>query len=315
MKIKNFTKFWYALLIVPFFMMTSCEEDAVVPVEPIASFQFEVDAADFLTVHFTSHSQDAASWSWDFGDAGTSTEESPSHTYAAVGDYTVGLTVTSSTGDVHAKTESVTVTDPNEALKLITGDVSKTWKLFREGTSMSLGPNADDPAAWWEGLTNNGARPCLYGQEFTFSLDGTYAFNDNGSFWAEYGLFNNVADCDQNTAESCIDAAAANMKNACGDDVSAFLSGTHSFTYVASTGSMKLSGLGAWIGIPKLGTTGEVLVPQTEVSFAVSVEQFTGYDVMLVEFIYDGVYWPIHYVNYSDATLEPELVTEGKSVV
>lgn len=310
MKLKNFTKLWYALLIVPVLFVTSCSEDPVEPIEPISSFQFEVDAANYLTVHFTSHSQDAVSWSWSFGDDGTSTEENPSYTYSGVGDYNVELTVTSSTGDVSSKTEPVTVTDPDEALKLITGDDSKTWKLFREGVSMSLGPDASDPAAWWEGLTNDGSRACLYEQTFTFGLDGTYVFEDNGSFWAEYGLFNNVEGCDQNTAEACIDATAANMVNACGTDISTFLSGTHSFTYDASTAAMTLNGDGAWIGIPKLGSTAERLVPDLATSFKVSVEEFTGYDVMLVEFIYDGVYWSIHYANYSDAALEPELVTE-----
>jgi trimeric autotransporter adhesin len=33
------------------------------------------------------------SWSWDFGDGGTSTAQSPSHTYQAAGTYTVKLTV------------------------------------------------------------------------------------------------------------------------------------------------------------------------------------------------------------------------------
>ena len=33
----------------------------------------------------------ANSWAWDFGDGGTSTEKNPTHTYAAVGKYTVKL--------------------------------------------------------------------------------------------------------------------------------------------------------------------------------------------------------------------------------
>lgn len=39
-------------------------------------------------------------WAWDFGDTGTSTLESPSHAYAAPGQYTVSLTATTASGSV-----------------------------------------------------------------------------------------------------------------------------------------------------------------------------------------------------------------------
>src|SRR5699024_10878799 len=47
-----------------------------------------------LNVLFTDSSTGApTSWSWSFGDGGTSTAQSPQHTYAAAGQYTVSLTV------------------------------------------------------------------------------------------------------------------------------------------------------------------------------------------------------------------------------
>lgn len=304
MTLKKFTKLWYALLIVPVLFVTSCSEDPVEPIEPISSFQYEVDAADYLTVHFTSHSQDAVSWSWSFGDDGTSTEENPSHTYAAVGDYTVELTVTSSTGDVSSKTESLTITDPNEALKLLTGDVSKTWRLFREGTSMSLGSGPDAPGAYWEGLTNDGSRPCLYNQDFTFSLDGTYTFDDNGEFWGEYGVWGG------DLLETCFEAIPANMVNADGADVSKWLSGTHAFTYDASTGAVTLTGEGAWIGIPKLDETASyTLVPAMSQSFQIAITEEDGYDLMNLTFTMGGDFWNFYYASYNTGT-EPAVVTE-----
>ncbi len=39
------------------------------------------------------------SWKWDFGDGSTSTDQNPTHTYAAPGRYTVTLTVTDSAGN------------------------------------------------------------------------------------------------------------------------------------------------------------------------------------------------------------------------
>ena len=305
--------FKLALSLFAILFMVACGDDDPGPGEtadPAASFQFEIDGSDFFKVNFTNFSQNATSYTWDFGDTNTSTEESPSHTYAAAGDYTVTLSASNGTTSAE-RSETITITDPNAAEKRLTGQTSKTWKLFREGISMSLGPNADSPTEWWAGLANDGGRPCAYEQEWTFNVDGTFDFNDAGEFWAEFGIFNNVAGCESNvTAEQCLDATAANMVNACGDDVSAWLSGSHTFEYDVATNSLRLNGLGAWIGIPKLGTDGETLTPVNGVSAQITIEEFTGYDVMLIEFIYAGAYWPIRYASYSDPSLEPALVTE-----
>lgn len=48
-----------------------------------------------VAVNFTSSSYKGTSWSWNFGDAGTSTSENPSHTYASAGKYNVTLTINS----------------------------------------------------------------------------------------------------------------------------------------------------------------------------------------------------------------------------
>ncbi len=49
-------------------------------------------------VHFTSSSQQAVSYLWDFGDGQTSTQPNPSHVYSSAGTYTVKLITTSSQG-------------------------------------------------------------------------------------------------------------------------------------------------------------------------------------------------------------------------
>lgn len=297
--------------------ISSCDKDDEPTPEPdpdpIASFQFEISTDNFLEVTFTNFSQNATSYSWDFGDGNSSTDKDPVHTYGAGGDFTVTLTASNASGKSAQKSESFTLTDPNAALKLLTGEESKTWKLFREGTSMSLGPNAESPAEWWSGLTNDGTRPCLYEQEFTFSLDGTYQFDDKGMFWGEFGVWGG-GNCPSSTdlLETCFEATAANMVNCNGDDVSAWLSGSHAFTYDPSTSTLSLAGLGSWIGIPKLTTSGESLVPVSSTDAQITIEQFEGYDVMTVAFDYgEGGYWPIKYASYSDPSLEPELQTEG----
>lgn len=76
----------------------SCSED---PVMPSPDFTFVI--AD-KTVTFTNTSADATSYSWDFGDQETSTDENPVHTYAAYGDYDVRLTATNADGSEIKKT-------------------------------------------------------------------------------------------------------------------------------------------------------------------------------------------------------------------
>lgn len=82
------------------------------------------------TVNFTNASTVSGaavinSYAWNFGDSGTATTASPSHTYAAAGTYTVSLTVqdtTRSLSDVETKAGYVVVTAAND----ITADFSWT---------------------------------------------------------------------------------------------------------------------------------------------------------------------------------------------
>lgn len=75
-------------------------------VTPVAGFSFNVGGAG-LDYAFTSTSTGATSYSWAFGDGGTSNLQNPSHTYAA-GTYTATLIVTNACGS-DTITQSVTV--------------------------------------------------------------------------------------------------------------------------------------------------------------------------------------------------------------
>jgi PKD repeat protein len=64
-----------------------------------------------LTANFTDQSTGSpTSWSWTFGDGGTSTDQNPSHQYANIGSYDVTLTVSNGCGsDDETKTNYITV--------------------------------------------------------------------------------------------------------------------------------------------------------------------------------------------------------------
>jgi len=133
-----------------------------------------------LFVGFTDLSRgDTSSWSWDFGDAGTSTLRNPTHTYNSAGDYTVRLTVTGLYGvDTDTKVGFVRVSEPApvaqfagqprsgqaplsvDFIDLSSGDVSSwTWSFGDGEVSFERNPSHTyaTPGLYPVRLTVNGA--------------------------------------------------------------------------------------------------------------------------------------------------------------
>ncbi len=81
-----------------------------------------------LTVNFTDLSTGSpTSWSWNFGDGGTSTAQNPSHAYTTAGTYNVTLTATNACGsDPEVKNGYVTVTGGGVTWTTITSDNFET---------------------------------------------------------------------------------------------------------------------------------------------------------------------------------------------
>jgi PKD repeat protein len=82
-------------------------------IPPIATFA-DPDCSG-LECQFTDTSADydgtVVSWTWDFGDGGTSTAQNPSHTFGADGTYAVALTVTDDDGDSDDVTRNTSVSE------------------------------------------------------------------------------------------------------------------------------------------------------------------------------------------------------------
>lgn len=77
---------------------------------PVAAFTASPTQNCDGIVQFTDQSTDLpTTWSWDFGDGTTSTDQSPLHTYALPGVYTVTLTVSNANGnDTEVATDLIT---------------------------------------------------------------------------------------------------------------------------------------------------------------------------------------------------------------
>ncbi|MFT5789703.1 MAG: immune inhibitor A [Shewanella sp.] len=72
---------------------------------------------------------------WQFGDGATSTETSPSHTYAAAGNYTATLTVTDSEGQIGVMTGVISLSTPGATppQKISSGSSGGTLGMFSIG--------------------------------------------------------------------------------------------------------------------------------------------------------------------------------------
>jgi subtilisin family serine protease len=104
-----------------------------------------------LACSFTDASTDDGSvtgWSWTFGDGGTSSQQSPAHSYAAGGSYTVSLTVTDNAGATStATTHQVTVTAPASSgatLSVTGGKIKGTWTATLTWSGFDAGVTSVD---------------------------------------------------------------------------------------------------------------------------------------------------------------------------
>lgn len=81
----------------------------------IANFTITPGANPLNCTFHDNSSNIPTSWSWDFGDGNTSTEQNPTHKYADAGTYTVILTVTNANGVTNTTTQTITVTKDTTA--------------------------------------------------------------------------------------------------------------------------------------------------------------------------------------------------------
>jgi glucose/arabinose dehydrogenase len=117
---------------------------------PVANATADVTrGVDPLTVHFSSAGSndpdgDPLSYSWNFGDGGTSTEQNPTHVYPNKGVYTARLTVTANGDSTNAQPIVIQVGIP----PTLTVALPTEGQLYRAGDTLTYNAFANDAAGF-----------------------------------------------------------------------------------------------------------------------------------------------------------------------
>lgn len=300
------------------FFVASCGGDDPEPsgeADPIASFQFEISTDNFLEVKFSNFSNDATSYSWDFGDNNTSTDESPTHVYAAGGEYTVTLTATGN-GKTSNRSETFTLTDPNEELTILAGMTSKTWYLQREGIALGVGTAAGNNVHWsFGGVAPLGERPCVLNDAFTFHRDGTWEHETGGDLYIDNE--GNGGWLGAAAAEGCYEESG-NLTSTNGDDLSAFANGgNYTFEFDALAGTITLLGDGAYIGLANKTATGNNFMPLSSKTYEVfNLAEGDVADTLQMALVGTDVwnFYLVSYENPADLPAIPDVVSNNNDL-
>ena len=150
-RVEDTDRSWGNISLDDFFVDEMYIEYATAPAAPTAEFVGNpTDGAYPLLVDFTDLSTGApTSWSWNFGDGGTSTLQNPSHTYNAAGLYTVALTATNAYGsDNEVKTNYITVVEPgsntSHVANMVVGQ-RKTGPNYRGTCTVTIRDQGNGP--------------------------------------------------------------------------------------------------------------------------------------------------------------------------
>ena len=138
--------------------------------DPIADFSASPTAGcPGVAVSFTNLSTGPiASWSWNFGDLGTSGEQNPVHTYTAPGTYTVTLTVSGSNGTgTKMRTDYITVANAPTA-GFVGAPTSGSVPTTVQFTDQSLG------ATKWSWDFGDGGSSNLQSPSHTYTTPGVF---------------------------------------------------------------------------------------------------------------------------------------------
>ena len=282
----------------------SCSKDEAEPeISLISNVSFTVvasEAGNVITV--TPTSTEGTSYSIDFGssaddDVLASAGPGVSYTYPE-SDATYTIVVTASAlgfQNADASQEvSVDYTEPDPS------PVEGRWVVLHDAGALGIGPSATDFSWWSNQLGDVLLRDCLFDDVFEFSADGTYQSTPGDQTWIESAFGNDPEGC------------AATIAPWDGSSP-----GTWAYDEEANT--ITISGSGSYLGLFKLGETGELAtgsaadesITYSDVSFSDDGNTMTVFKV------YDGTnYWRMKFAKEgTTGAAIPQTDTDGDGVI
>jgi YVTN family beta-propeller protein len=145
------------------------------PVYPVANFNTNVTSGYApLSVQFNDLSENANDWNWDFGDGVNSTDQNPTHTFSAAGNYTINLTASNGNG-MSSKLGTITVLEQEQPVYPVANFNTNVTSGYAPLSVQfnDLSENAND----WNWDFGDGVNSTDQNPTHTFSVAGNYTIN------------------------------------------------------------------------------------------------------------------------------------------
>lgn len=164
------------------------------------------------------------------------------YTYPEAGTYTITVTAHLDGKDPVTITKEFTVVPVGPPVTPTTSPLEGTWKLASKAGALGVGPNKNDIGWWSNSAGDVTTRACLFDDEYVFNADGSFENVLGSQTWLEPWQ-----------------GAAA---EACGSPVFPHdNSGTFTYTYDATAGTITLNGKGAYLGLAKANNSNQLSSP------------------------------------------------------
>lgn len=166
--------------------------------------------------------------------------------------------------------------------------IAGTWKIAAQPAALAVGPTLGDFSWWSNTAADLTTRDCYFDDDYVFDSNGSFSNVQGGSTWLE--AWQGVA------------------QDQCGTPVAPH-DGSNSATwaYDSMAGTLTLTGVGAYLGLPKVINGAEINDPANapaSITYPVVISN----DTMTIDIDFGGGYW--HFVLAKSTTTEIEDVAQ-----